>query len=134
MRRIISFLVAGGFGFIIDAGLTHLLIVDAGASPFAARIPAILAAMSFTWIYNRTFTFGRSPHSLAKEGLRYWTVGVTSALLNYGIYSLLIHRFPMLQPLAAVILSSLAATVYSFFGYSRFVFRHRRLEPAEEKS
>lgn len=128
MKKLIRFLIAGGFGFVIDAGLTYLLITKAGFSPFAARIPAILCAMGFTWAFNRTFTFEPSPHSLAKEGFRYWAVGVTSALLNYAIYSLLIHRLPMLQPVAAVVLSSMAATAYSFFGYSRFVFRHRRSE------
>ncbi|WP_137129702.1 GtrA family protein [Rhizobium sp. FY34] len=128
MKKLIRFLIAGGFGFIIDAGLTYLLISFAGFSPFAARIPAILCAMAFTWAFNRTFTFEPSPHSLAKEGFRYWAVGITSALLNYALYSLLIHRLPLLQPVAAVVLSSMAATAYSFFGYSRLVFRHRRIK------
>jgi putative flippase GtrA len=132
VKTIVGFLVAGGFGFAIDAGLTHVLITDAGFSPFAARMPAIAAALSFTWVFNRTFTFGRSPHSLAREGFRYWAVGATSALLNYGIYSALIHRLPMIQPVAAVVLSSAAATLYSFFGYSRFVFRHRNEAAKDE--
>lgn len=124
MKRIAWFLFAGGIGFVIDAGLTYALISNAGLSPFFARIPAIMAAMAATFIINRSRTFGRSPHSLAKEGFRYWVVGITSALLNYAVYSLLMRGLPTLQPLVAVICGSATATFYSFFGYSRFVFRH----------
>ena len=122
MRRLFWFLAAGSGGFVIDAGLTHLLASRAGFSPFAARAPAIMAAMAFTWLINRSRTFDRSPHSLAGEGFRYWTVGITSALLNYALFAGLMYRAPFLQPIIAVMAASLAATIYSFFGYSRFVF------------
>ena len=55
-------------------------------------------------------------------------------MLNYGVYSLLIHQLPMVQPLVAVIFGSLSATLYSFFGYSRFVFRHRRPKAGDTES
>jgi putative flippase GtrA len=123
MKRLFWFVVAGGSGFLVDAVLTHLLITVIGLSPFAARVPAIMAAMAWTWFINRNRTFGRSRHSLAAEGFRYWAVGVTSALLNYAVYSLLLYRAPFLQPVVAIVFASLAAMLYSFFGYSRFVFR-----------
>jgi putative flippase GtrA len=72
---------------------------------------------------NRSRTFGPSSRSLAVEGFRYWAVGITSALLNYAIYSTLIYRAPQLQPVVAIVFASLAAMAYSYFGYSRFVFR-----------
>ncbi|RWX76711.1 GtrA family protein [Neorhizobium lilium] len=122
MKRLFWFLAAGSGGFLIDAGLTHFLVTLAGFSPFASRIPAIMAAMSFTWLVNRNRTFDKSPHSLAVEGFRYWAVGITSALLNYAIYAALMYRAPFLQPIVAVMAGSAGATLYSFFGYSRFVF------------
>lgn len=122
MKRLFWFLAAGSGGFLIDAGLTHALVVLAGLSPFASRIPAIMAAMSFTWVVNRSRTFEKSRYSLAAEGFRYWMIGITSALLNYAIYAALIYRAPFLQPIVAVMASSACATTYSFFGYSRFVF------------
>jgi putative flippase GtrA len=125
MKRLFWFLAAGGGGFVIDAGLTYFLIAVAGFGPFAARIPAIMAAMSFTWLINRSRTFEPSPHSLAQEGFRYWAVGITSACINYGVYSLLMWRAPFLQPIAAIVFASATATAYSYFGYSRFVFRHK---------
>jgi putative flippase GtrA len=123
MKRLFWFLIAGGGGFLIDAGITHLLVTVFHVSPFAARIPAIVMAMGFTWLINRSRTFGPSRHSLAVEGFRYWAVGITSALLNYAVYSALIYQLPMLQPVAAIVFASAAAMAYSFFGYSRFVFR-----------
>jgi putative flippase GtrA len=125
MKRIFWFLFAGGGGFLIDVGVTHALLTLTPIGPFFSRIPAIMGAMCFTWFVNRSVTFDPSPHSLAKEGFRYWAVGITSALLNYGIYSALIARIPQLQPVAAIVFASASATAYSFFGYSRFVFRHK---------
>jgi putative flippase GtrA len=126
MTRVFWFLLAGGIGFLIDVGVNHLLLTYTPVGPFLSRIPAIMAAMSFTWLINRTRTFEPSRHSLAVEGFRYWVVGVTSALLNYAIYSALIARAPQLQPAAAIVFASAAATAYSFFGYSRFVFRQKQ--------
>jgi putative flippase GtrA len=123
MNRLLWFVLAGGTGFAVDAGLTHGLLVLTPAGPFAARVPAIMAAMAATWFLNRTFTFGRSSTSIVAEGFRYWAVGITAALLNYVIYSALIYRLPELQPVAAIVFASIAAMAYSFFGYSRFVFR-----------
>lgn len=122
MNRLFRLLLAGGGGFLIDAGLTHILIEAGRFGPFLARIPAIIAAMAFTWLVNRTF--GRSPRSPAAEGFRYRAIGITAALLNYAVYSALMYRASFLQPVVAVTFASLAAMVYSFFGYSRFVFRH----------
>ncbi len=123
MTRLVWFAVSGLVGFTIDAGLTQLLLVTSSIGPLTARIPAIMTAMTATWFLNRTFTFGRSTSSLASEGLRYWIVGISAALVNYVIYSMLIAGIPGLQPTAAIVFSSLAAMAYSFLGYSRIVFR-----------
>nr|CAD6427378.1 GtrA family protein [Rhizobium sp. Q54] len=122
MKKLAWFIVSGGTGFAVDAGVTQLLLWFTSIGPFAARVPAIMTAMAVTWFLNRSFTFGRSSSSLAAEGFRYWAVGITAALLNYAVYSTLIARLPV-QPVAAIVFASLAAMAYSFFGYSRFVFR-----------
>ncbi|MGO7954841.1 GtrA family protein, partial [Rhizobium ruizarguesonis] len=55
-------------------------------------------------------------------GFRYGSVGVTAALVNYGLYSALLLSLPVLQPLAAMVIASVSSMIFSFFGYSRFVF------------
>ncbi|MFC3075745.1 GtrA family protein [Shinella pollutisoli] len=122
MRRVYSFALAGGAGFLVDAGVLWLVLRLTALGPLSARVVAIAAAMLFTFWANRTFTFGRSGRGLAAEGARYGGVGISAALLNYALYSALVLAFPGLSPLLAVAAASLAAMAWSFVGYSRFVF------------
>jgi putative flippase GtrA len=126
MKRLFRFLIAGSIGFIVDAGVLHLLIWFTPVGPFVGRAISIPSALLATWVLNRNFTFGRSNRSLAAEGFRYGSVGLTSALLNYALFSSLLMTEPSLRPIIALTLASAAATTFSFFGYSRFVFRHRQ--------
>ncbi|MDE1991415.1 MAG: GtrA family protein [Rhizobiaceae bacterium] len=125
MKKLFRFLIAGGIGFIVDAGVLLLLLRFTPIGPYGSRAISIPTALFATWMLNRNFTFGHSDRSLAAEGFRYGSVGLTSALLNYFIYSSLLVSVPGLRPIIAVILASAAATAFSFFGYSRFVFRRR---------
>jgi putative flippase GtrA len=123
MKKLLRFGIAGGIGFLVDAGVLSLLLQTTPLGPFLARLVAIALAMATTWVFNRTFTFDRSGHSLAVEGFRYGSVGVTAALVNYGLYSSLLLTLPDLQPITAMVLATAASVLFSFFGYSRFVFR-----------
>ena len=125
MKKLIRFAVAGGLGFIVDASVLAALLHLTPLGPFIARLFAIAFAMATTWAFNRTFTFGRSGRSLVVEGFRYGSVGVTAALVNYALYSALLLSLPALQPLAAMVLATAASMFFSFFGYSRFVFREK---------
>ncbi|MFT4182947.1 MAG: GtrA family protein [Rhizobium sp.] len=126
MKKLLRFLIAGGVGFVVDAGVLHLLLWCTPFGPFVGRAVSIPSALLATWFLNRNFTFGRSGRSLAAEGFRYGSVGLTSALLNYALFSSLLMTVPSLRPIIALTLASAAATAFSFFGYSRFVFRHRQ--------
>lgn len=123
MKRFGWFVIAGAVGFLADAGMLTLLLNVSPLGPFAARVIAILFAMSVTWSFNRAITFGRSRFPLLLEGARYGSVGLLSALLNYAVYALMLLALPWLHPLAAVIMASLAAMAFSWAGYSRFVFQ-----------
>jgi putative flippase GtrA len=123
VKRFGWFVVAGTIGFLADAGMLALLLHGTPLGPFAARVIAILFAMSVTWTFNRAVTFGRSRFPLLLEGARYGSVGLLSALLNYAVYAGLLLAFPWLHPLGAVVAASLAAMTFSWAGYSRFVFQ-----------
>lgn len=123
MKKLVRFGIVGTAGFIIDAALLWLLLETTPLGPFLARAIAIAVALVVTWYLNRSFTFGASRRSIAVEGFRYGSVGITSAVVNYLIYSGLLLSLPILQPLAALVIASIAAMAFSFFGYSRFVFR-----------
>lgn len=123
MKRFGWFAVAGTIGFLADAGMLAVLLNMTPLGPFAARVIAILFAMSVTWTFNRAVTFGKSRFPLLLEGARYGSVGLLSALLNYAVYAGLLLALPWLHPLAAVVAASLAAMAFSWAGYSRFVFQ-----------
>lgn len=123
MKRYFSFMIAGGVGFVADVGILLFLMRVLHFDAFSARIFGIAGALTCTWLINRNFTFDRSAHSLAMEGARYWSVGITSSLVNYGIYSMLLVFDKDFAPLLALVISSGCATLLSYNGYLRFVFR-----------
>jgi putative flippase GtrA len=122
VKRLLLFGFAGGVGFVADAGMLALVLAITPLGPLVGRVIAIGFAMTVTWIFNRTLTFGKSQHSLASEGARYSGVGIAAALINYAIYAGLLALFPKLYPVLAVAAASLAAMAFSWAGYSRFVF------------
>ncbi len=122
MRRIVWFAVAGGTGFLVDAGLLALLLAATPLGPLTARVLSIVTAMAATWVLNRQLTFGRSGRSLLSEGARYGGVGVTAAVLNYLLYTGTLLAVPSTPPVLAVAAASGLAMLWSWFGYSRLVF------------
>jgi putative flippase GtrA len=122
MTRFARFLIAGGVGFLADAGMLTVLVHLFSMNPFLARILSIGFALSVTWLLNRTMTFGPSIRSIAAEGARYGSVGIGTSLVNYAVYSALIAAIPALPPLVALVAGSAVAMALSYLGYSRLVF------------
>ncbi|CAH0339130.1 GtrA family protein [Rhizobium sp. CECT 9324] len=123
MKKFIRFVIVGATGFLVDAGTLWLLLSFSPLGPLSARVIAIALAMTATWLLNRSFTFGASKRSMVVEGFRYGVIAVITSLVNYGIYAGLLIMAPLLSPYAALVFASIAAMLFSFFGYSRFVFR-----------
>ena len=122
MNRIVRFLCVGAVGFCADAVMLALLTGSLDMGPLVARCLSIGFALTVTWLLNRTLTFGRSARGMAVEGARYGGVGVATSLFNYGVYAALLVAVPGTPPLVALAVASVAATLLSFFGYSRLVF------------
>lgn len=115
----IKFLVVGGLGFLIDTGLT-LVLIAIGISPLAARLPAIFAAMIFTWLANRQHTFRVGRKKSLSEVARYASVAGVAALANYLIYSGLVTL--SITPFFAIVIATILVAVFSYFGYKHFAF------------
>lgn len=122
IRRLASFAVVGGIGFLADAAALALLLAATPLGPLVARIVSIGFALTTTWLLNRVYTFGPSRRAVAVEGARYGGVGIATGIANYLIYSALLLAIPALPPLAALAAASIAAMALSFLGYSRLVF------------
>lgn len=118
-----GFLFSGGTAFLIDAGMTFLLVHVAGLDRFLARAIAIGIAMVAAWLLHRRVTFNVSaPHSLA-EFLRFSTVALAANALNFAIYSLLLIVFPAIHYLIALVIATGVATIFSYAGFRFGVFR-----------
>lgn len=121
--RLFSFAFAGGSGFIVDISVLWLLLHLTPLGPFTARIFSIGCAMTSNFLINRTFTFGKSGRSVVEEGVRYSSIGAIGAGLNYLIYAGLLLAIPGFSPFWATFIAVVIVAVFSYFGYSRFVFR-----------
>ena len=114
------FLLVGGSGFLIDAAVTYVLVLLT-IEPWLARVPAIVLAMTYTWVANRYFTYEVQTAPISREVLRYALVAWGMALVNYLIYFVLLGLG--LRPMAAVTLATACQTIISFYCYRQFVFK-----------
>lgn len=122
MQKFARFAGVGATGFVVDTGLT-LLLIQKGIDPYTSRIFAIFFAMVTTWRLNRALTFGASRSGQATEGARYFTVAILAAVLSYGIYAGLLLSIAGFPPALAIVIAVGTTTAVSFLGYSRFAFR-----------
>lgn len=120
--RFMRFVLIGGIGFLVDAGMLVWLI-EAGLSPFLARLGSISLAMLVTWRLNRAITFGESGDGQLREAGRYAIVAMGVAGLNYSLFAALLLAVPACPPVLATAISTLCCMLVSFTGYGRFAFR-----------
>lgn len=112
-------MLVGGLGFLMDGGLTMLLI-SKGVDARTARIPALISAILMTWILNRSFTY-RVPAAATKaEFLRYFAVASSLVFFNYAVYLLLLYL--TVPALYALVFASVLQAAFSYFAYQRIVF------------
>jgi len=121
-KQLARFALVGGLGFLVDFGIT-LLLIEFGMDAFVSRVIAIPLAVLTTWRLNRAITFGASTTSQASEGVRYFTVAILVAMLNYTIYAGLLITVKNIPPGFAIMIATGFATVFSFLGYRLFAFK-----------
>lgn len=122
MRKFLRFAVIGGIGFAVDTAVLLTLLALSPAGPIFARCISIAVALTATWLFNRTFTFGPSGRPVVNEGARYAAVGLTTSAVNFAVYSLVILVAPAVAPFLALVIGSAVALLLSFAGYDKLVF------------
>ncbi|MCO5106592.1 MAG: GtrA family protein [Burkholderiaceae bacterium] len=118
LGQFLRFGLVGLLGFLIDTGLTLGLERGAAWPAFAARPPAIVAAILVTWCLNRGFSF-RVNAPLSSVG-PYALVATAVALLNYLLF--LIGVGHGMGTVAAIFAATAVSMVFSFLGYRYFAF------------
>jgi putative flippase GtrA len=125
MGQFLSFALVGAFGFLVDAGVLSLALL-AGLGFYAGRLVSYLAAATFTWFCNRTFTFQSTNGSNRKaEWLRFVLWNAAGGAANLGVYAVLIAQGGVFvrMPALAVAAGSLSGLIINFLASKLFVFR-----------
>jgi putative flippase GtrA len=128
-RQIPAFLIVGSIAFCIDAGLTVLIAVGGGVSPYFARPPAVVVATLAGFFLNRAFTFQARSGDLRRDLARYALVAASGQVVNYAVYAAALagaHALG-LEASATVIAICVAcgagvAMVLTFAGFRFFAF------------
>jgi len=138
-RQFASFALIGVGGLFVDmaalAVALHLLSLD----PYGGRVFSYLMAATFTWYMNRQFTFtGVSRRGAIRQWARFLAANAVGALVNYGVYVLVLKLGPWviagiglwpevltaLLPYAGVAAGSVSGLVFNFVLSKKLVFRN----------
>ncbi len=127
--QFVRFCAVGAIGFAVDAGLLWLLLESAAMGPYGGRVVSFLAAATVTWVLHRSFTFPQAQRQpRGRQWLHFVAVNGAGALVNYGVYALLIATTALFaqNPVLAVASGSAVALVVNFTANRLWVFRHAR--------
>jgi putative flippase GtrA len=117
MRKLARFTVVGGLGFLVDATVLSVLVHAAGSGPYAARMFSFLSAVTVTWYLNRNWTFRTDGVAdRHREYSRYIGVQVAGALINLGIYAILVQSFEWMARIPVMPLA-IGAVIAMLFNY-----------------
>lgn len=127
-KALLGFIVVGSIGFVVDAGVLTLLSQRFGVNLYVARLCSFVLACLATWILNRTFVFesdALSAGAKKREYGRYFLVQTGGALLNLGVFSVLVALVPSLRsmPVIPLAVASGCALFFNFAGSRLWVFQ-----------
>jgi putative flippase GtrA len=125
-RHWAGFFASGLLAFSIDAAILEAGVRLLHWHPLVARLVAIGTAMIGGWLAHRTLTFALQSRPTAAEFTRYAAMAWSAAAINYGAFASILLLRPGTWPLAALVMSSLTAAVFSYLAMRFGVFRGRR--------
>ena len=124
-RQLLLFAGAGAVGFVIEAVVITALVVLLEINIYLARLISFTLAVLATWRLNREFAFsGSASADRAREYGRYFLVQTFGAIVNLGVFAILVtlykslHAWPVI-PLAA---GAAVALLFNFVASRAFVF------------
>lgn len=145
VREVFSFLSVGGLAYIVDVGLSNLLLFGfAGVpalldgSPVKAKVVSTVVSVAVAWLGNRFLTYGS--RNSGSEFSTIWKFAVANALgmaivvAPLGVtWYLLGLRDPLTYNISTNIVGIGLAMVFRFWIYRTWVFPDRGEAPAPER-
>ncbi|MDN5727544.1 MAG: GtrA family protein [Propionibacteriales bacterium] len=131
--EVLRFLAVGGVAYVVDVGLTNLLVYGFGQGgpmadqPLPATVVSTAASMVVAWLGNKLWTYGhRGTRTTVRAVLLFVVVNLLSMLLRLVplavAWYLLGLRDPLSYNISNNIIGMALAMAFRFFAYRRFVF------------
>lgn len=126
LDRLVCFGLVGCLGFFVDLCLVRALIYGLNLDPISSRIPAWIAAVTTTYIFNLIFTFRSARLVLVsvKQHLRRYCLYVLSQLgggiVNVLAYALAVSLFSFRWSIGLVI-GTLMGMIFNYIGASAVI-------------
>jgi putative flippase GtrA len=126
MKMTLKFCVAGGIGFLCDAGFLAVLTHGLGYGPILSRVVSFSFAVLVAWWINRRWAFrdGRQEKWLREFSLYLSTQGLWLGI-NFAVYAGLVlwAGTPFSLPLMALTIAAALALTINFWRMSTLVLR-----------
>jgi putative flippase GtrA len=120
----IKFFLVGALGFVVDVAVLYAAIHLGGFGPMASRLISFLAAATFTWSFNRRFTFGASQAHRVVEWSRFLMANAVGQGINLSVYALALWLLApaFWTPLMAAAVGSLSGLLFNYGSSRSLVF------------
>ncbi len=108
------FCIVGGGGFVVDSLI--YLFVNIIAPPLISRLVSFSAAVFFTYVFNRFFTFESKDKASATEFARYYANMVLGGAINIATFyfAITVSDFIYAHPVIGIALGSIAGLFVNF--------------------
>lgn len=123
-RRLFRFALVGGVGFIVDASVLTLLANAMGYGHYLSRAASFTLAVTVTWLLSRRWVF-QADIPTRREYSGYFVAQLIGAVINLGVYVLVIELVPQLAaiPVIPLAVGAIVAMFANFLLVRRFVYR-----------
>ena len=117
------FSLVGTLGFLVDAGVVLIFAKFLNIDPIFSRIPAWMAAVSTTYVFNINFTFSKKSssfeknHKAAKKYILYVLSQLSGGTINILVFSVLVS-FVGANWFVSLVTGTLFGLMINFYGAS----------------
>jgi putative flippase GtrA len=112
--QLVRFVFVGGVAFLVDAGIVFAAL-GLGADRLTARVISLAVVVTFTWILNRTLTFGAGKPPSWREYRQYVVASLLGLAINYGVY--FAATLLSVALIVAIALGTASGAAFNFFRY-----------------
>lgn len=142
--EVMRFLMVGGAGYIVDVGLSNLLVYGflsipaiMPGSPVKAKIISTVASVIVAWLGNKLWTYGDRTTGSNVRGFVLFVIvnaiGMVITVLPLGVtWYLLNLRDPISYNISTNIVGIALAMIFRFYAYRTWVFKEAESPSAEK--